>query len=365
MREVLELRIEEEFAGELLSPREGKHLGDSVRQFTLSTSDPRMAKLAELWQRHRAQGEYFFHGWTFQRYYTMGELRTASLFHLVITRTFEPAGEECGTVYDESDACKHVFRESDCTIQGHRTHSVDYCAAGAKQVSELRLDLNKIPRSTDLARTIANEWVVSQRLAEILTRNKLTGFELQRVSHKGYYEDDPVDLKKYPSGQELLRRAERIEIQQGDWRFDVWLNCPEQKELWMHTLREHLEATQRKEAQRQKLVLTWYQLIVTSNSVPVVPPTRFGIGPFDDDPEGQHRCPQGHVTGLNVLSEVTVSFSARHASDITCTQELVGVRRGLLRPAPLLLISPRLWRLLRDNKAKGYKVEIAHVARHS
>jgi hypothetical protein len=40
---------------------------------------------------------------------------------------------------------------------------------------------------------------------------------------------------------------------------------------------------------------------------------------------------------------------------------MVGIRMGLLVPAPLLLVSPRLWHLLRTEKIKGYRVEVAHL----
>ncbi len=69
----------------------------------------------------------------------------------------------------------------------------------------------------------------------------------------------------------------------------------------------------------------------------------------------------GHVSGLNLLSEVWVPRAAWDGSDIVCTKDLVGVRRGVPVPAPLLLISPRLWRLLEVEQIKGYEVEVAHL----
>ena len=101
--------------------------------------------------------------------------------------------------------------------------------------------------------------------------------------------------------------------------------------------------------------------MVTSAPVPTVAPTRFGVHPFDEDPEGLYRCPSGHVSGLNLLSELWVSRAAWDGSDVARTENMVGTRRGLLVPTPLLLTSPRLWRLLRAEKVKGYKVEVAHL----
>ncbi len=90
-----------------------------------------------------------------------------------------------------------------------------------------------------------------------------------------------------------------------------------------------------------------------------------GIHPFDEDVKGQNRClyagKKDHVAGLNRLSEVFVARSAWDGSDITCTEQLVGVRGGVLRPAPLILISPRFRRLLVENNVKGFREEVAYL----
>lgn len=44
------------------------------------------------------------------------------------------------------------------------------------------------------------------------------------------------------------------------------------------------------------------------------------------------------------------------SADAMQTKEMVGVRRGLLRPRPLLLLSPRAWRALEDAKLRGFVV---------
>jgi hypothetical protein len=249
----------------------------------------------------------------------------------------------CGTVYDDSTACPH-------------------CGAGRTQVSDLILDLRKAPRNRDLACTIADEWIVSQRLAELLVDAEMTGFELRPVRHKERYQDDPIDLTKVPAGRELLRLAEEAGLTPAttNWEFVVWLNRPEQRELADRATEEHAELLELRDRRRPKPVPVWYQLVVTSTPVPTVAPTRFGIDPFDEDPDGLYRCPSGHVSGLNLLSELWVSRVAWDGSDVVRTENMVGTRRGLLVPISLLPISPRLWRLLRIEKVKGYKVEVAH-----
>ena len=104
----------------------------------------------------------------------------------------------------------------------------------------------------------------------------------------------------------------------------------------------------------------WYQLSVTSTPVDLVPPTLVGNNPFDLDERGRFRCPLGHLLGLNRLSELWVAREGHDGSDLVRTRQHLGVRRGVLRPEQQLLISPRLYRLLRELKVRRFEVEVAH-----
>jgi hypothetical protein len=42
--------------------------------------------------------------------------------------------------------------------------------------------------------------------------------------------------------------------------------------------------------------------------------------------------------------------------------QLIGARQGVLRPREQLLISPRLYRLLLELKARRFEIEVAHWA---
>lgn len=350
MRETLELRINEEHFGEPFRANEGKHLGDSVRRVILSTSDPRLTTIAEQQKFWRRRNSFLFAGWIYHRKYSRQELNSAECFKLETTAVFEPAGEDCGTVYDESSACRHVFSKG-------RT-----CGAGARQVSELFLDLRKVPKSTDVARTIADEWVVSQRLAELLVDTKMTGFELRPVQHRARFNEEPIRLEWLEAGRELLRQADKLGLPQNSWGFEVWLNRTEQRKLVERAWRENAERLKKREAKRKRNYPPWYQLLITSVPIPAVPPTRFGIEPFDEDPEGRYRCPCGHVAGLHLLSEVTLSRAGWDGSDLAYTKEMVGVRSGVLRPHPILLGSSKLWRLFSESSLRGLKFEVAHLA---
>jgi hypothetical protein len=172
-----------------------------------------------------------------------------------------------------------------------------HCGAGAPQKTELHFDLRRISSNKDLAQTLAGEVLVSSRLVEAFREHELTGAAFLPVHHK----------------------------------------------------------TGKAQAQ-------WYQLSVTSMPVDIVPPTLVGNTPFDLDERERFRCPQGHLLGLNCLSElwVTQGGYGHEGSDIIRTRQYIGVRQGVLRPEQQLLISPRLYRLLRELEVRRFEVEVAH-----
>jgi hypothetical protein len=165
MREMCEFRIAERYAHYMFAPNEGKRLGDSVRKIEIATDDPRFKKIGELQSEIRAKTAFsFFYGWRLRRYYSNEELEDARLFRLKITCAFEPAGEECGTTYDESSACQH-------------------CGAGAKQISDLFLSWKKLPKRADIARTIAGEMIVSRKIVELFRDYAIKGAEFRPVRY--------------------------------------------------------------------------------------------------------------------------------------------------------------------------------------
>jgi hypothetical protein len=76
--------------------------------------------------------------------------------------------------------------------------------------------------------------------------------------------------------------------------------------------------------------------------------------------EWRHRCLRKHVAGLNRLSEPWVQRAGGETSDWMHTRQLTGVRRGLLHPEEQLLISPLLYRVPLELKARRFEVEVAH-----
>lgn len=361
MREEIDLRIPEKNAQGRLPDDAGERLGESVRRIRAAMADPLVEHLRRLDHEFRAKGDVFFTGWKIQRRYFRRELEEAELLHVWPKTVFEPAGEECGTVYDETAACDHVFApESEIDVAGRRVSMpASTCGAGARQVTPLHLDVRRIPRNVDFAETIAGERIVSQRLAECLTDAGLRGFTLPRVLHKARYEDDPVDLHEVPTGREILRRAEQAGAPHPTWSFWVWVNRVENRATLEKATAEHAAQKGAADKRGGTPLPVWYQLVVNSASVELSPLTRAGENPFDDT--STSRCSRGHVVGLNLLSEVTVTRATLSDADLMETKQMIGVRRGLLRPRPVLLLSSKAWRAIESAKIKGFVVEVAHV----
>ena len=222
---------------------------------------------------------------------------------MIIKHFFEPAGEECGTIYDDSTAC-------------------EFCGVEAKCMTDLILPPKRLPNRDKLAiaETIAGERIVSASFVELFNSNHFRGAEFR-----------PVKQQANPT-------------------------LP---------------------------IVGWYKPVINSDPVSIVAPTQTGVDIFDDgskpalnsaeiykelklegswcDKHGQHKCPRGHTIGLNLISELSIRRSDFTNQDMAYTAQQVGVRRGLLRPSPLVVISPRLWRLIKEHELKGAEFEIVHL----
>jgi hypothetical protein len=215
-------------------------------------------------------------GW-YLRKYARTELDRAEILRLKITSHFEPAGEECGTIYQT--ICEH-------------------CNLGI-QLSDLALDLRRAPQNRDIAETIARvEWIVSQKFVQAFEEKSFTGAEFGPV-----------------------------------------LDCRNPMK------RSH----------------EWHQLRVTGKAGRLANATKLGRDPFSPS-QINWRCPLGHSIAAQLLSEVYLSRDEWDGSDVTVTENLFGQGRNLLRPPPVIVISQRLYRMLRDERLSGFSVEIAHFA---
>jgi len=280
METVYEFRIKEKYAHYLFQPDEGKRLGELVRKVELPVGDSRFQRIGELnASLKKEHNDFFFTSWDIRRYYTVDDVERAELFLLCRIATFEPAGEEYGTQYDESQACPS-------------------CKSGSKQTSPLFLNWNRIPKNKDIARTIAGEIVVSKRMVDLFAKHSITGATFGSVCHRPASSAESTD---------------------------------------------------------------WFQLLTKSCDAEVTAPTKMGINPFDEDTAGQYRCLRRDLIGLARLSEVSISRPSYSGLDIVASRQFVGTRRGLLRPERFLLVSPKLKKIIKEEKLKGCEFEIAHL----
>jgi len=88
--------------------------------------------------------------------------------------------------------------------------------------------------------------------------------------------------------------------------------------------------------------------------------TNLGRDPFSPS-QLSWICPLGHSVVAEFLSEIYLNKSECDGSDIAVTSELFGQGRNLLRPAPLIVISQRMYRFLEDAELKGFSYEVVHL----
>jgi hypothetical protein len=342
LRTEIEYRISEEHARLVFPPNEGQQIDESLRLVRLDALDPRLATLARLYADNKGKG---FYGWAIRRRYTVRETNDAQLHLLNVRAGVLPTGEECGTVYSDSEMCP-------------------LCGAGRAQVSPLRLHIANAPRRAEIAQSWGGEIIVSARVVRLLVDSHMEGFGLGPVQRSKKGEEEAFTFMQTPSGKELLYAALKAGIEYPSNEFYLWINGPQQRDKLERAIKEH---EGRKLPKRRSLGGTspeWYQLFVTSNPVDLAEATRIGHNPFNNDIAGENRCPlglSGHVVGLNLLSQVTVRGEAWKNADLLRSRELVGMRRGLFNPKPLLFISPRLRDLLSRNHVKGWNSEVACV----
>lgn len=163
MEEIIKLRVNKKFAHLLFNTdEEGIELGASVFNISISKNDPRIHQIPVIVDKLKLKyNEKFFFGWEIIRKYTSKEFEAAKLFNLKLTKTFEPAGEDCGTVYDEISACK-------------------ICGVNRRKIGPLILKRGSIPKK-DISRTIAGELVVSQKFVSLYTEYGLSGLSFEPI----------------------------------------------------------------------------------------------------------------------------------------------------------------------------------------
>jgi len=297
LREAYEFTVPERNAARFLAPDQGTRVWQ-VRKLVVQAGDLGWHAVREAEARMQAEGRSFFTSWQVRRRYTDAELARAAFLVVRPRRELEPAGEECGTLYDDARACPEVLAPARTwTLAGREaTIPASTCGVGARQLGPLYLPLRGLPRAVDFARTIAGELLVSRAVVRLFEEHGLAGARFEPVRS----------------------RAPGSDV------------GPES-----------------------------FQLTLPPGSVELDARTRAGSDPFDEGAFG--RCPRGHLAGLNLLSEVTVIAASLSSEDVQSTRQHFGTRRGLLRPAPCLLLSARAWGAIHAAGLRGLVVEVART----
>jgi hypothetical protein len=169
MKEIIELRINIDYANLLFQEFEGKKIGSSIKVIEITKDDPRYQQIPLIAEEvKRKYDRTFFYGWKIKRKYSKKVIENAELLQLKIKSIFEPTGEECGTIFDESESC-------------------DICGANRIQISPLILKKGTIPKK-DIAKTIGGEVIVSDRFLNAVKRRNLKGLKLSPTNLNKYYQ---------------------------------------------------------------------------------------------------------------------------------------------------------------------------------
>jgi hypothetical protein len=161
MKEVCVLRINNVFRNLLPPNIIGRDIGP-VTIIKIEKGSSEYQSIKEISKKVKDNyTESFFYGWAVKRTYSKSEIKKANLFHLCISSVFEPAGEECGTLYDESVGC-------------------EICGALRIKKSPLIIKRSSVP-AKDIAKTIAGEIIVSEKFAKTCKQRSLKGLLLETV----------------------------------------------------------------------------------------------------------------------------------------------------------------------------------------
>lgn len=196
---------------------------------------------------------------------------------------------------------RRVFEPTgeDCDTEYDDMEACMTCGDGGKQVGTLRLQPSSIPRGVDFAMTIGGEIVVSERAVECLRDAGMVGGRFF-----------PILAGK---------RGER--------------NVP-----------------------------GWQQLDLSGGTARASDPTCMGDRARAEGPLDRTRCSVcGQYIGNRLLTELSVDRGTVANVDIQCSADTVGIRRGMLRPRPLLLFTPRVRQILRSKAMSGCTYEVVHL----
>ncbi|ATP55246.1 hypothetical protein CPT03_01595 [Pedobacter ginsengisoli] len=170
MKELFEFRIFKDNYHLLSQPNRAVFNG-AIWVLKITEEDPLFQEIGRLNEHFKKKLNDLFYGIGFcSRSYTKRELDSADLLHLFTKKQFQPVGEECGTIYNDSVAC-------------------EICGAYPEQTGPLVLKRKSIPKS-DVASTIAGEMVFSEKFVDLFKKRNFKGANFEPV----FFEDGRSDF---------------------------------------------------------------------------------------------------------------------------------------------------------------------------
>lgn len=209
---------------------------------------------------------------------------------------------------------KKTFEPSgeECGTTYDEKTSCKICKANRKQIGLLKLKKGTIPKK-DIAKTIAGEIVVSEKFKEACKDRHLRGVEMI-----------PIEFEEGLSSYYQLIAPSKLNLTNNTIAGGDIFNIGH----------EGSEATEFTVSGEYKVKLE----------------------------EEVYKCPEGHLIGLNLLSEVFVSDSPLvNEYDFFSSNQKVGVRRGLLNPVSLYMCSPAFRKMVIEEDLTGFEFEVANV----
>ncbi|MGD0510741.1 MAG: hypothetical protein ABSA33_02775 [Candidatus Micrarchaeaceae archaeon] len=316
-----------------------------------TVGDSTFVRIGELDQQLRALDLSPFGSWEIKRVYSTVEIARAKLFMLKIPLT-HIAGEECGTLYDESSTCED-------------------CGIGSRQMGPLRVAFRRLSRVRDIIRLWGGELIASERLADLMQTFRVSGAVLNSVIDSTYKTVVPMNLSRIPSGRELVSRATERGVGLSGWQFFRWVHQEFQRSLWDKVLGEWKQYTEeqkngvnsedteiRKRKENTIVKQNFRQIIVISRPIELAESSHFGSNPFDMSAKGSCRCAAGEIAGARPISSLVVKLASWDGSDVCQTMVYMGSRGGLFRPFQILVVSKRFFQILRQQEMKGFDFEV-------
>lgn len=280
MKELLNVHVANEYATEFIDKIDcDANSFSRASKVSIGLQGEKFDKLRNLYWKIQKNNGLVFGGWEIKRSYSTHEKQNAEYFHLTKIKQIDYSSEEFDTRSDKSSVCK-------------------VCGLGEVQTGSLRLPVAKLPKNTNIFRTLDSKLIVDENFTQIVREAKLSGIRFESVVNTG--------------------RALRT-------------------------------------------LSNYYQVKILEPLIPFDATTVTGNNPFDFDVNNEFRCSVCRLAGLSLISEMHIQLKDAPSNDFSLSREFIGINNGFIRPARQIIVSKKAFDVLQDNKIKGGTFEIVRL----